>query len=66
MVATLFELDELVAASRSAGFAITPAEQRPPYASEHEAAGARRTRRSAADTGRGRMSETDARGYRSS
>jgi SAM-dependent methyltransferase len=36
MVATLFELDELVAASRSAGFAITLAEQRPPYLSEHE------------------------------
>lgn len=35
-VATLFELDELVDASRSAGLAVTRSERRMPYPSEHE------------------------------
>ena len=36
VAATFFELDELVAASRAAGFEITFAERRNPYASESE------------------------------
>jgi SAM-dependent methyltransferase len=35
-VATLFELDELVEASRAAGLEVVLAERRPPYESEHE------------------------------
>jgi SAM-dependent methyltransferase len=34
MVATLFELDELVAATEAAGLAVRVAERRPPYATE--------------------------------
>jgi hypothetical protein len=34
-VATLFELDELVAATERAGLVVALAERRPPYPSEH-------------------------------